>query len=101
MTEKLGQLIVSHLGLRLLIFDDQRERIHKWIESSDTERSSRRLIEEYAGWRPSHGQIDSEAIVDREKDHYEVMHVGWDGERRMHGSVIHLDIIGEKVCDPV
>lgn len=29
----------------------------------------RRLIEEYASDRPSHGQIDTEAIVDPEKDH--------------------------------
>src|SRR5690349_7204858 len=57
----------------------------------------RRVIEEYAAWRPSHGKIASEAIVDPEKDHYEVMHVGWDNERRVHGSVIHLDIIDGKV----
>ena len=25
------------------------------------------------------------------------MHVGWDGERRVHGSVIHLDICGDKI----
>lgn len=57
----------------------------------------RRVIEQYAGWTPSHGEIVSEAIVDPEKDHYEVVHAGWDGERRVHGSVIHLDIIGGKV----
>jgi hypothetical protein len=57
----------------------------------------RRLIEDYARYRPSHGQIETEAIVDRERDHYEVMHVGWDGVRRVHGSVIHIDIIGGKV----
>jgi hypothetical protein len=39
LTEKLGQLIISRLGLRLLIFDDQTERVHQWIESSDTGRS--------------------------------------------------------------
>ncbi|MGC8644403.1 MAG: XisI protein [Isosphaeraceae bacterium] len=55
------------------------------------------LIEEYASYKPYHGQIDTEAIVDREKDHYEVMHVGWDRRRRVHGSVVHIDIIGEKV----
>jgi hypothetical protein len=57
----------------------------------------RRLIEEYAEGRPSHGQIASEAIVDRDKDHYEVVHVGWDQERRIHGSVVHVDIIDGKV----
>jgi len=57
----------------------------------------RRIISEYASYKPSHGQIQTEAIVDSEKDHYEVMHIGWDGVRRVHGSVIHLDIIDGKI----
>ena len=56
-----------------------------------------RLIEDYASYKPSHGQIETEAIVDPALDHYEVMHVGWDGVRRVHGSVVHIDIIGDKV----
>jgi hypothetical protein len=35
--------------------------------------------------------------MDRDKDHYEVMHVGWDRTRRVHGSVVHIDIINDKV----
>ncbi|MBI1914828.1 MAG: XisI protein [Planctomycetes bacterium] len=57
----------------------------------------RRVIREYASYKPSNGQIDTEAIEDRDRDHYEVMHVGWDGQRRVHGSVVHIDIIGDKV----
>jgi hypothetical protein len=57
----------------------------------------RRLIEEYARYKPSHGEIETEAITDRDHDHYEVMHVGWDGVRRVHGSVVHVDIIDGKV----
>jgi hypothetical protein len=57
----------------------------------------RRLIEEYASYKPSHGQIETEAIIDRDKDHYEVMHVGWDRKRRVHGSVVHIDLIDGKV----
>ncbi len=57
----------------------------------------RRVIEEYAGYKPSHGQIETEAIVDPERDHYEVLHVGWDGPRRVHGSVVHIDIKADKV----
>lgn len=56
-----------------------------------------RVIEEYARYKPSHGQIKTEAIVDCGRGHYEVMHVGWDGVRRVHGSVIHIDIIDGKV----
>lgn len=57
----------------------------------------RRVIEEYASYKPANGQIETEAIVDRERNHYEVLHVGWDGVRRVHGSVIHVDIIDGKV----
>jgi hypothetical protein len=57
----------------------------------------RKVIEEYAGYNPSHGQIETEAVVDREHDHYEVMHVGWDGARRVYGCVVHIDIRGGKV----
>lgn len=57
----------------------------------------RRLIEEYAGYKPANGQIETEAIVDQARDHYEVMHVGWDGVRRVHGAVVHIDIHDGKV----
>jgi hypothetical protein len=70
------------------------------VETTTTDRYReivRRLVEEYASYKPSHGQIETEAIVDPVKDHYEVMHVGWHGQRRVHGSVVHIDIIGGKV----
>lgn len=57
----------------------------------------RARIREYATHRPSHGQIETEAVMDEERGHYEVCHVGWDGQRRVHGAVIHIDSIGDKV----
>jgi hypothetical protein len=56
-----------------------------------------RLIQTYASYKPSHGKIETEAIVDRDRDHYEVMHVGWDGVRRVHGAVVHIDIHDGKI----
>jgi hypothetical protein len=57
----------------------------------------RQIILDYADGNPSYGEIESEAIIDPEKDHYEVMHIGWDRRRRVHGVVIHLDIINDKI----
>ena len=57
----------------------------------------RQLIDEIALYKPSHGQIETEAIIDPQRDHYEVMHVGWDRQRRVHGSVVHIDIIQGKI----
>ena len=55
------------------------------------------LIYEYAKYKPSHGEIITEAIVDLKTDHYEIMHLGWDGQCRVHGCVVHIDIIKGKI----
>ena len=57
----------------------------------------RRLIFDYARYKPSHGDIETEAVIDPAGNHFEVLHVGWDGPRRVHGAVIHVDIVGDKV----
>ncbi|MEH2141261.1 XisI protein [Nostoc sp.] len=57
----------------------------------------RQLIFDYASHKPANGQIETEAVIDSERNHYEVLHVGWDGVRRVHSSVVHIDIISDKV----
>jgi len=57
----------------------------------------KKVIYDYAQYKPANGQIDTEVIIDVEKDHYELMRIGWDGVRRVHGSVIHINIIGDKI----
>jgi XisI protein len=57
----------------------------------------KRLFEVYGQYRPSHGQIETEVIVDPKRDHYELLHLGWDGARRVHGTVLHVDIRGDKI----
>jgi XisI protein len=57
----------------------------------------RQVLADYAGCRPANGEIDCELVIDPERDHFEVLHVGWDGVQRVHNSVIHIDIIGDKV----
>lgn len=56
-----------------------------------------RLIEEYARYKPSHGEIDTEIVIDPARDHYELLHLGFDGPRRVHGTVLHVDIRDEKI----
>jgi hypothetical protein len=57
----------------------------------------RRVIDEYARYTPAHGEITTETVIDPARDHYEVLHVGWDGVRRVHGIVVHVDIQGGKI----
>lgn len=57
----------------------------------------RDIVLERASQKLAHGEVRTEAIIDLENDHYEVMRVGWHGQRRIHGCVIHLDIIDGKI----
>lgn len=54
------------------------------------------LLHQYTQ-KPSHGNIEVEVVIDREGKHYESLHVGWDGTRRIHGSVLHIDLIDGKI----
>ena len=36
-------------------------------------------------------------VSDRHGDHYLLLAVGWDGAQRVHGSIVHIDIINDKV----
>ncbi len=64
---------------------------------SERRKIVRDLINEYASHTPSRGDVVGEAIIDEEKGHYEVMFVGWDGSRRIHGTALHIDMIGDKI----
>jgi hypothetical protein len=57
----------------------------------------RDLIQEYAQYQPARGDVQIEVIVDEANDHYELIYAGWNGPYRIHGSVLHIDIRGEKV----
>jgi len=54
------------------------------------------ILRQYAH-PPSHGEIYPEIIIDSEQKHYELMYIGWDGSKRIHGSIIHIDLIDGKI----
>lgn len=54
-------------------------------------------LTEYARVPYAHGEIETETVFDRLNDHYVLINVGWFGERRVHGDIIHVDIIAGKV----
>lgn len=56
-----------------------------------------RILKEYARIPYAHGDIDRETVFDRTSDHYLLMLVGWEGIRRVHGCLIHMDIINGKI----
>ena len=67
----------------------------------DTLDQYRKIIEdtlkEFASIRYAYGDIQNEAVLDRDRDRYLVVSQGWDDKKRIHSTLIHIDIIGDKI----
>ena len=57
----------------------------------------KKILMEYAQYKPSYGDIEVQTIFDTESDHYQLVSVGWNGNRRIHGCVLHLDVKNGKI----
>jgi hypothetical protein len=66
---------------------DPLERDRSLIES---------ILIEYTKIPYAYGEIQTEAVFDRVRDRYVLMNVGWDDGQRVHGSLVHIDIIDGK-----
>ena len=55
------------------------------------------LLEEYASLSGGNSEVDPELIYDDVRNHYQLVYVGWQDDRRIHGCVLHLDIKDRKI----
>lgn len=55
------------------------------------------LLEEYNQYRSDETDIDQDVLFDQERDHYQLMIIGWQGSHRASHPLIHIDIKGDKV----
>ncbi len=56
-----------------------------------------RILQEYSRYKPTHGEVEVQVMVDREHDYYQLNRVGWNKDQRIHGCVLHLDIKEDKI----
>ncbi len=58
----------------------------------------RRVLDDYAAWvtKPG-GTVRAEVVFDPALDHFELVRFGWEGHRRVHIVMFHLDIIEGKI----
>jgi hypothetical protein len=54
-------------------------------------------LAEYTRIPYAYGDIQTEAVFDRENNRYLLVNVGWDNGKRVHGSLVHIDIVDGKV----
>ena len=55
------------------------------------------LIKEYTKYHPAYGDIEVETIFDTQRDHYQLINIGWNDEQRVHGCSLHIDIKNGKI----
>lgn len=64
------------------------EQYRQWIQELLLERANR---------KPTFPEIETQAVLDTERDHYLLLHTGWKDNRRTHGCSLHLDIKHGKI----
>ena len=50
------------------------------------------ILEGHAKIPYAYGDITTEAVFDRERDRYLLVNTGWDGGKRVHGTLVHVDL---------
>jgi XisI protein len=55
------------------------------------------ILHDYSEQKPANGNIEVETIFDTERDHYQIVHVGWEGQDWVHSCIIHIDIKAGKI----
>lgn len=56
-----------------------------------------KLLQNYAAFSYGDREVDTELILDTTRDHYQLVHVGWQNDRRVYGCILHLDIKDGKI----
>lgn len=56
-----------------------------------------KLLKDYANFLGKDQQIENELIFDKENHHYLLVETGWNNQERIYGTLIHIDIIDEKI----
>jgi len=67
---------------------DKLTQYRDWIQ---------RVLDKYSQVKPANGEIEVYKFFDRQDDHYQVFHAGWNQYRRVFGPLIHIDIIDGKI----
>ena len=55
------------------------------------------VLSEYINIDYAYGNIKNEAIFDDVNNRYIILSLGWQKNKRIHGSLIHIDIIDDKI----
>jgi XisI protein len=56
-----------------------------------------KLLQNYANFSRSDDEVETELIFNTNNNHYQLVHLSWQGDRRTYGCIVHLDIKGSRI----
>lgn len=65
--------------------------IDQWRESLE------KILQSYAGIPYRYGDVVTYVIVSCDRNHYLLMHEGWEKAHRVHGTIVHAEIRNGKI----
>lgn len=57
----------------------------------------KQIFEEYSKVPYAYGDVQSECVFDTERDRYLLLTMGWENGLRVHATLVHIEIIGDKI----
>lgn len=56
-----------------------------------------KILQHYADIPYHSGDVRSYVIVSRDRNHFLLMHEGWEGKRWIHSAIVHAEIRNNKI----
>ncbi|MBD2439246.1 XisI protein [Nostoc sp. FACHB-110] len=56
-----------------------------------------KILRDYAEFLGNDDQVQIELVFDRERNRYILVEAGWQNDYRIYGSLLHIDIINDKL----
>ena len=58
---------------------------------------TQKILKEKASYRCANPNVEVQTVFDRDTNRYLMLHVGWRGESRIYGCVLHIEIKNGKI----
>jgi XisI protein len=55
------------------------------------------ILSEYAEYMATSGELSLQTLFDTKNNHYQILVLGWQGNKRIYNNLLHLDIIDGKI----
>ncbi len=56
-----------------------------------------KALEDYIEYLGNDPETQSQLVIDETQNHYLLIEIGWHNSRRIYGTLIHIDIIDQKI----